>query len=109
MDKGKFYIRLEDRLAEEIGYIDKENSIAYSDNDSLIWHNEKWTATDIETGCKLTTGRTLEECKSNVMQIMNKIIDRRNSNAGQMYREQFKQILNGELGNGVIKLENEYI
>ena len=43
------------------------------------------------------------------MQIMNKIIDRRNSNAGQMYREQFKQILNGELGNGVIKLENEYI
>ena len=47
MDKGKFYIRLEDRLAEEIGYIDKENSIAYSDDDSLIWHNEKWTATDI--------------------------------------------------------------
>ena len=87
----------------------KENSIVYSDDDSLIWHHEKWTATDIETGCKLTTGRTLEECKSNVMQIMNKIIDRRNSNAGQMYREQFKQILNGELGNGVIKLENEYI
>lgn len=109
MDKEKFYIRLEDRLIEEIGYIDKENSIAYSDDDFLIWHNEKWTATDIETGCKITTGHTLEECKNNVMKIMDKIVDRRNSNAGRIYRKQFEQILNGGLGNGVIRIEQEYI
>ena len=62
MEKKKFYVRLLDRLAEDEGYIDSEISIAFSDNESLIWNENKWTATDIETGCKITNGRTFEDC-----------------------------------------------
>lgn len=109
MDKGKFYIRLEDRLAEEIGYIDKENSIAYSDDDSLIWHNEKWTATDIETGCKITNARTFEDCYTKVLNMMDKIVSRRNSSSFETYKKQFQMILDGQLGRGVVKLEKQYM
>ena len=109
MEKGKFYIRLEDRLAECIGYIDTDHGIAFDDNESLIWHTDKWTATDISTGTKVANGSTFEECYNNVTTILGKIEKRRNDYAYCILKEQFQYILDGRLGNGIVKLEDKYI
>ena len=109
MEKGKFYIRLEDRLAECIGYIDAEHRIAFDDNESLIWHTNKWTATDIATGTKVMNGSTFEECYNNVITILEKIEKRRNNQAYCILKEQFQDILDGRLGNEIVKLNDRHI
>lgn len=109
MEKKKFYVRLLDRLAEDEGYIDSEISIAFSDNELLIWNENKWTATDIETGCKITNGRTFEDCYTKVLNMMDEIVSRRNSSSFETYKKQFQMILDGQLGRGVVKLEKQYM
>ena len=109
MQKEKFYVRLEDKLAEDEGYIDKEHGIAFSDNESLIWNENKWTATDIETGCKITNGNTFDSCYENVLAMWDQINERRKSKEFDIFKSQFQMILNGTLGSGIVTLEQDYI
>ena len=111
MGKGKFYVRLYDRLAECIGYIDTEHRVAFNDDESLIWNENKWTATDIGSGTKVANGRTFEECYKNMMAVWERIEERRNSSDYDTWKRQLQYMLEGKLGDKTIRLEleDEYI
>lgn len=109
MEKKKFYVRLLDKLAEEEGYIDIEHGIAFSDNESLIWNENKWTATDLQTGCKIANGSTFDNCYNNVLSMIEQIKIRRESHDYAVWKNQFEAILNGTLGDGIVSIEQDYI
>ena len=108
MNKEKYYIRTCNKLVETEGYIDKENNIAYSDDETLIWNENKWTATDINTGLQIANGNTLESVYNKIKDMNNIITERKKTRDYNLFLEQFKMIISGSLGN-IVPIEQEYI
>ena len=108
MTKGKYYIRTCNKLVETEGYIDKENNIAYSDNESLIWNENKWTATDTNTGLQIANGDTLEIVYNKIQDMNNVITERKKTRDYNLFLEQFEMIIAGYFGN-IVPLEQKYI
>lgn len=108
MTKGKYYIRTCNKLVETEGYIDKENNIAYSDDESLIWNENKWTATDINTGLQIANGNTLEIVYNKIQDMKTVITERKKTSDYNIFVNQFKMIIAGSLGD-IVPLEQEYI
>lgn len=89
MKTGLFLIRFNNDLIEVNGQIDELNGIGYYEDDSLIWNEEKVTATDISTGTKICNANTIEWCINKVNDMLTLLQSRRQTEAYKTFLYQF--------------------
>ena len=105
MKVERYYIRTLDRLIESEGFIDHTTNIAYEENETLIMSEDKWKATDIETGLLIEKDRGFAELYDKVFKMKDIINERRLTRDYMTFKQQFEMIKNGDLGR-IVKIES---
>ena len=101
----RYYMRTYDRLVESEGFIDHTTNIAFEEDPYLIIHEDKWKATDIETGLLIAKDKSFADLYDKVFDMADSINKRRKSNDYSIFKEQFELIKSGKLGR-VVTLES---
>lgn len=105
MKVERYYIRTLDRLIETEGFIDHTANIAYEEDEALIMSEDKWKATDIETGLLIGKDRGFAELYDKVFKMKDIINKRRLTGDYMVFKQQFEMIKNGDFGK-IIKIES---
>ena len=105
MKVERYYIRTLDRLIESEGFIDHTTNIAYEEDETLIMSEDKWKATDIETGLLIEKDRGFAELYDKVFKMKDIINERRLTRDYMTFKQQFEMIKNGDLGR-IVKIES---
>ena len=110
MKVERYYIRTLDRLIESEGFIDHTTNIAYEEDETLIMSEDKWKATDIETGLLIEKDRGFAELYDKVFKMKDIINERRLTRDYMTFKQQFEMIKNGDFeikDNDIIIVSNE--
>ena len=102
MQVERYYMRTYDRLVESEGFIDHTTNIAYEEDPCLIMHEDKWKATDIDTGLLIAKDKTFADLYDKVFEMMETINKRKDTKDYTVWKKQFDMIKNGELGRIVL-------
>ena len=102
MKVERYYMRTYDRLIESEGFIDHTINIAFEEDSCLIMHEDKWKATDIETGLLIEKDKNFADLYDKIFNMADSINERRRSNDYNTFKEQFELIKSGKLGRVVV-------
>ena len=102
MQVERYYMRTYDRLVESEGFIDHTTNIAYEEDPCLIMHEDKWKATDIDTGLLIAKDKTFADLYDKVFEMMETINKRKDTKDYTVWKKQFDMIKSGELGRIVL-------
>lgn len=106
MQVERYYMRTYDRLVESEGFIDHTTNIAYEEDPCLIMHEDKWKATDIDTGLLIAKDKSFADLYDKVFNMMDSINERKKSNDYITFKEQFELIKSEKFGR-VVTLETD--
>ena len=102
MQVERYYMRTYDRLVESEGFIDHTTNIAYEEDPCLIMHEDKWKATDVDTGLLIAKDKTFADLYDKVFDMTETIDKRKDTKDYAEWKKQFEMIKSGKLGRVVL-------